>query len=143
MEGGGDVFRYNVAGKAAPKAIDYRAMAEYFRITPDYFRTAGIRLMRGRSLLATDIQGRPAVAVVNEEFVRREFSNSDPIGQRIILGGDVNDSAATKATGPPLEIIGVVHDTKEYGLYHMTPAMIYVPPSQDPRASMALLVKRI
>jgi putative ABC transport system permease protein len=141
MEGAGSVLRYNVAGKSAPKAIDFRAMAEYFRITPDYFRAVGIRLLRGRGLLATDTKGKPAVAVVNEEFVRREFPNRDPIGQRIHLDGDVNDSAATETIGPPLEIVGVVNDTKEYGLYHITPAMIYAPLSQDPQPSMALLVK--
>jgi predicted permease len=141
MEGAGSVQRYYVAGRPAPRAIDFRAMCEYFRATPSYFRTAGMRLLRGRDILPTDSEGKPAVAVVNEEFVRREFSNSDPIGQRVILGGDINNSAAMETQGTALEIVGVVHDTKEYGLYHMTPAMIYTPLSQAPDNSMALLVK--
>ena len=141
MEGAGSVQRYYVAGRPAPRSIDVRSMCEYFRLTPDYFRTAGIRLLRGRDIVPTDTAGKPAVAVVNEEFVRREFSNADPIGQRVILAGDVNNSAAVQTSGTALEIVGVVHDTKEYGLYQITPAMIYASLSQAPDSSMALLVK--
>ena len=141
MEGAGGVYRYHVAGRPAPKAIDTHSMAEYFRVSPDYFRTTGMTLLRGRNILDTDSEGRSGVAVVNEEFVRREFPHGDPIGQKVILAGDVNDSAATASTGTALEIVGVVNDTKEYGLYHMTPTEIYAPLSQDPQASMALLVK--
>ena len=141
MEGAGSVQRYYVAGKAAPRNIDFRAMCEYFRVTPDYLRTAGMRLVRGRDILPTDTQGNPAIAIVNEELVRREFPNADPIGQRVILAGDINNSAATQTSGTALEIVGVVHDTKEYGLFQMTPAMIYTPLNQAPDSSMALLVK--
>lgn len=116
-------------------------MAEYFRISPDYFRATGMTLLRGRNILDTDSEGRPGVAIVNEEFVRREFPHGDPIGQKVILAGDVNDSAATASTGTALEIVGVVNDTKEYGLYHMAPTEIYAPLSQDPQVSMALVVK--
>lgn len=141
MEGAGSVFKYNMAGKPAAESMDQRDIAEYFKITPDYFRATGIKLLRGRNLLPSDTAGTPPVAVVNEEFVKREFGKADAIGQRIELHGDVNKSVGSELERAPLQIVGVVADTKEYGLYHGTPVMIYVPLSQDSQPSMALLVK--
>jgi putative ABC transport system permease protein len=156
MEGQGSVLRFHIAGGEVPQTSDEHTMVEYLRITPDYFRATGIRLLRGRSVLASDLQspqranrghagdpdsGRPGVAVVNETFARKEFGDSDPIGKRIFLDGDVNESAAASTTGPPLEIVGVVRDTKEYGLFQITPQMIYVSMAQDPEPAMSLVVK--
>ena len=53
----------------------------------------------------------------------------------------MNESAAAITTGPPLEIVGVVRDTKEYGLFQITPQMIYVPMAQDPEPAMSLVIK--
>lgn len=141
MEGEGSVFKYNIAGKPAAGVTESRVMAEYFRVSSEYFRVTGIQLRRGRYLQATDGEGTPPVAVVSEEFVKREFAGVDPIGQRIILRGDVNQSVGGESGRPPLEIIGVVTDTREYGLYHKAQPMIYVPMSQDPQPAMALLIK--
>ena len=141
MEQSGLVFRFHLAGQQAPAAMDFNGMAEYLRITPDYFRVAGMRLVRGRSLLAGDGASSPAEAVVNETLARKQFGSQDPIGKRVFLDGDVNASAAAETRGRPLEIVGVVRDTKEYGLFQMTPQMIYVPLAQDPQPAMSLLVK--
>jgi putative ABC transport system permease protein len=141
MEGAGAVLRFHIAGKSVPGGINEDSIAEYFRITPGYFRTTGMRLVRGRNVLDSDLRGGPGVAVVNERFAHKEFGNSDPIGKRIFLDGDVNESAAASTTGPPLEIVGVVRDTKEYGLFQITPQMIYVPMAQDPEPAMSLVVK--
>jgi len=141
MAGGGAVFRFHIAGSNATATISEHSLAEYLRITPGYFRAVGMRLWRGRPLLPSDGEGRPAVALVNETFVRRQFGGGDPIGKRILLDGDVNASAAAKTAGPPLEIVGVVRDIKEYGLFQTAPQMIYVPLAQDPEPAMSLLVK--
>jgi len=141
MEGQGAILRFHVDGRAATEGFDDNAIVEYDRITPDFLRVTGMRLVRGRGLLDSDRPGTPAVALVNEKFARKEFGESDPIGRRIFLGGDVNESATAKVTGPPIEIVGVIHDTKEYGLFQVTPQMVFVPMAQDPLASVSLLVK--
>lgn len=143
MGGGGAVLRFHIAGSMAAASISERSIAEYFRTTSDYFRAAGIRLRRGRTLLPSDKDGRTAVAVVNETFARQQFGEGDPIGKQILLDGDVNVSAAAKTAGPSLEIVGVVRDTKDYGLFQTAPQMIYVPLAQDPEPAMSLLVKTI
>jgi putative ABC transport system permease protein len=141
MEQTGSVLRYHIAGSQSSENIDNDPLAEYQRITLGYFRATGIALERGRELTAADNERSPLVAVVNETFARKKFGNDDPIGKRIFLDGDVNESATAKTAGPPLEIVGVVRDIKEYGLFQITPEMIYVPMAQDPQATMSLLVK--
>jgi putative ABC transport system permease protein len=140
MEDAGEVFRYNVIGKAAPPATQ-RIYAEYFRASPEYFRAAGMALRRGRAFNSTDTEGAPQVAIVNETFVKREFPDQNPLGERIALLGDVNSSTRDESSRQALVIVGVVADTKEYNLYLMTPPMIYVPMRQSPQRTMSLLVK--
>jgi putative ABC transport system permease protein len=92
-------------------------------------------------LLPADRESAPRVAVVNETLARKKFGNDDPIGKKIFLDGDVNESAQGETTGPPLEIVGIARDTKQYGLFQVTPQTIYVPMAQDPEPAMSLLVK--
>ena len=141
MEDEGAILRFHVAGNQLPASIDERSIAEYFRITPGYFHVNGMQLLHGRALLPADRDSVPRVAVINETLARKKFADSDPLGRRIFLDGDVNQSAAAESSGPPLEIVGVVHDTKQYGLFQITPQTIYVPLAQDPEPAMSLLVK--
>jgi putative ABC transport system permease protein len=79
--------------------------------------------------------------VINETLARKQFGNANPIGRRIFPDGDVNQSAVVATAGPSLEIVGVVRDIKEYGLFQVTPQMIYVPLAQDPESVASLLIK--
>ena len=140
MEQNGSVLRFHLAGRQPSAAMDFNSMAEYLRVSPEYFNVTGIAIARGRSLLASDGASSPAVALVNETFARHQFGGADPIGKRVFLDGDVNASAAVETAARPLEIVGVVRDTKEYGLSQITPQMMYVPLEQDPQASVSLVV---
>jgi putative ABC transport system permease protein len=141
MEGSDTVMRFHIAGRPAPSSIDFHFIMGYLRITPEYLRVTGIRLLRGRNLLSSDTPSTPAVALVNETFARQQFGNGNPIGRRIFLDGDVNASAAPETARAPLMIVGVLRDTKEDGLYQITPQMVYVPLAQDPASVVSLLVK--
>jgi putative ABC transport system permease protein len=145
MEGQGSVQRFHLAGKTLgtmnPHSMNGHWIAEYDRVTPDYFHVTGIRLERGRGVLESDRAGQSPVAVVNASFAREQFGGADPIGKRIYLDGDVNESAAVQTAKTALTIVGVIHDTKEYGLFQMTPQMIFVPMAQDPETTVSLLVK--
>jgi putative ABC transport system permease protein len=141
MEDEGAIMRFHLAGNQPTRAINDGSMAEYFRISPDYFAVSGMRLLRGRALQPADREGFPRVAVINETLARKKFGNDDPIGKKIFLDGDVNESAAVETAAAPLEIVGVVHDTKQYGLFQITPQTIYASMTQDPEQAMSLLVK--
>ncbi len=65
-----------------------------------YFSTVGTRLIRGRSFLPEDHTAPEIVALINETLAERYWPDSDPVGQRLINGGN------------PIRIIGVVEDVR-------------------------------
>jgi putative ABC transport system permease protein len=80
------------------------------KVSLDYFRTIGMRLLKGRSYTAADTRDRPAVAVVNEAFAKKAWPNEDPVGKRFRIGD------YPKYAGDPIAVIGVVADAKYIGL---------------------------
>jgi predicted permease len=91
-------------------------------VTPDYFRTFGIRLVRGRLFTAQDTASAPRVAIVNEAVVRDYFAGSDPIGRPIAFGSKPDPARA-------LTIVGVVRDARQ-NLRQPAPRMVYQPLAQ-------------
>jgi putative ABC transport system permease protein len=92
-------------------------------VTPGYFATIGIRVVRGRAFDDGDRAGAPWVAIVSQSVARRFWPNGDAIGQRI---GFPYDS-------PWMTIVGIVPDTKQDSLRDTTSASMYVPWSQASR----------
>ena len=89
-------------------------------ITPTYFDTMGIRLIRGRVFTAADGETAPTVAVVNQTFARRFFGDNDPIGARLKQGWP-EDKA------PWREIVGVVNDVRVNSLQGDSGLQVYLP----------------
>jgi predicted permease len=73
----------------------------YFRhsVTPDYFTTLGIPLLRGRAITAADRDSAPLVVVISDAMARRFWPGRDPVGQRFRTGTE---------TGPEVTVVGVV-----------------------------------
>jgi putative ABC transport system permease protein len=103
-----------------PATTDYEA--NWNVVTPDYFRTLGIPLVRGRTFTDRDTASSPPVIVVNETFARRMFRAGDAIGHRIRSWRDENLLR---------EIVGVVADVRYYGLGDADRALVYVPHRQN------------
>lgn len=91
-------------------------------VSPGYFETMGMRVLEGRSFIASDApkpkQQVPVRAVVNEAFARHFFRNTDPVGKLFGMG----TSGVAKAQ---YEIIGVVSDAKDRSLREPIPPMFY------------------
>jgi predicted permease len=76
----------------------------YFEaVTPDYFRTMGAAVRRGRSLVPTDVAGAQRVAVVNETMARRFWPGQDPLGKCLKI---------ISPAAPCTEVVGVVEDAR-------------------------------
>jgi putative ABC transport system permease protein len=90
---------------------------EYSEISPDYFRTMGMRLLAGRAFTEQDDDKAPPVVIINETLARRYFNGENPIGKQIL-------------PPDPLTIVGVVSDVKRFGLDAETLPEIYCPYSQ-------------
>jgi predicted permease len=103
-------------------------------VTTDYFRTAGIPLVRGRTFTVMDNPAGPRVVLVNQEFVRRHLKGDEPLGQQIRL--EVSGAAPAWS-----EIVGVVGNVKTYSEEVRDDAEIYEAFLQRPVPSFALMVR--
>jgi predicted permease len=103
-------------------------------VSPDYFGSAGIALVRGRAFTPADRQGAPAVAIINETMARLLWPGQDPLGRRVNVGGNNRPG--------PHEIVGVVRDSQPATNFTPNQAMeIYRPIAQAPTHWPALLVR--
>jgi putative ABC transport system permease protein len=97
----------------------------YFNwVTPDYFATLRTPLLAGRVFDGRDTAGSPAVVIVNETMARKYFPNKNPIGQYF----RIQDS--NLASAQPLQIVGLVKDSKYESLREDYLPFGYVPLSQ-------------
>ncbi|HLJ40189.1 MAG TPA: ABC transporter permease [Candidatus Acidoferrales bacterium] len=109
---------------------------DYHEVSPGFISTLGVPLLRGRTFMDTDKQGAPLVGMVNARLAKQYWPNQDPIGKRFMFG---HPSAKT----PPkwINVIGVVGDTKLYGLANPSRLEVYVSSLQYPDSTMNLVVK--
>lgn len=91
-------------------------------VGPDYFSTLRIPLLRGREFERMDVGPVLRVALVNETFAQRLFAGIDPVGQTLRLVPRGQSGADT-----PLEIIGVVRDSKYRTLGETSRPVLYLP----------------
>ena len=101
-------------------------------ITPRYFATMGIPLLRGRDFSSSDTATSPRVIIINDTFARRWFQNANPIGAKVQLF-DGEDNAVH-------EIVGVAGDVRYHGLTVEFDEMIYHPFEQRVNAHMRFVV---
>jgi putative ABC transport system permease protein len=95
-------------------------MADRFAVTPDYFRTIKIPILRGRGFTDRDDANAPRVAIINQTAAEQLFPGEEAIGKRISLGGP--DS-------PRRTIVGIVGDVR-HRLAEPVSYQAYVPLSQ-------------
>lgn len=100
-------------------------------VTPGYFSTMGIPVLRGRGFTAADSGPSEPVVVISEASVRRYFGDEDPLGRRIQFGGD-----SVMRT-----IVGVVADVRHWGLAQPSNPMIYRPQAQTSRPFLTFVMK--
>jgi putative ABC transport system permease protein len=90
-------------------------------VSPDFFRTMRIPIKQGRGFTMQDDARSQAVAVIDDEFVKKYFRNQNPIGRRIYFG-DATDSVKNYIT-----IVGVVGHTMHEGLDADPRLQLYLP----------------
>jgi hypothetical protein len=103
-------------------------------VSPDYFKTLEIGLVRGRLFGPQDVVGQPRVAVLDEEAVRRLWAHEDPVGRRIKLGPPASGDAW-------LTVVGVVRDARLQSLASGPGLDVFTPIFQAPRGTFTVLVR--
>ncbi len=84
-------------------------------VTPRYFETFGIRILRGRHFTEQDRAGSPRVAIVNETFVKLYLTGLDPLTTRIRMRPFVYSVSAPQPEPVEWQIVGVYGDVKNAG----------------------------
>jgi putative ABC transport system permease protein len=132
LSGGGDIITFVVQDRPAPppgQDVD----AEYRIITPAYFATMGVSLVKGEGFTDRHHSNAPAVIIINETFARRYFPGEDPVGKRLNLGNP--------QSSPWRTIIGIVKDVRHEGLDTEPYPQMYSPLAQFPRRAMTMVAR--
>ena len=116
--------------------------ADYQLVSPSYFPTVDLPLVKGRAFTDFDSSRSDPVCIVSEAFVRRFLGGRSPIGQRVAIGR-FGDAAAGRATDgiPERLIVGVARQVKGRADETEDMAQIYVPIAQDVWRESYLLVR--
>jgi predicted permease len=120
------------SGEATPRATSKTA-------DPEYFRAAGIPLLKGRAFASTDVRDGPRVVVINKSFAERLFGKLDPIGRRIAWTGEV--LKFIPVSGDWRTIVGVVGDTRDAGLDSDPTPTVFQPFAQEEIFAGALVIR--
>ncbi|ABF39373.1 ABC efflux pump, inner membrane subunit [Candidatus Koribacter versatilis Ellin345] len=104
-------------------------------VSPEYFETLGIPLMRGRFFTSADRAKTQLVVIIDDVLARQYFGDSDPIGQHINFGDPPDKD-------PWREIVGIVHHARATSLENDTnEGFYYFPMAQAPNDSSFIAVK--
>jgi predicted permease len=125
LEGGLDL-PFNIEGVPPAKGDMYNGDEQWRFITPHYFTSLRVPLLRGRYFDQRDAANSTRVIIINEAFAKKYWPKGDPLGQRITVG---------KGLGPEFEdptrqIAGIVGNIRERGLTETDDAVMYIPETQ-------------
>ena len=106
-----------------------------YHVSPAYFQTMGIALIKGRLFTAEDRLNTPPVVIIDEVLARRYFPNEDPLGKRLKASPDA----------PGIEVVGVVRHAEPNSLdaQGQAPAQFYLSFNQIPAERLPGYVRRI
>ena len=120
LEGGPSFEQLGIA--KSPQAV-------FTVVTPDYFKTMGIPIRRGRDFNDGDTRAATKVAIINEALARTSFGSDDPIGRRIRCGLDIPDF---------MTVVAVVGDVRTWGPQRPAQPEIFMPYEQHPGPATSL-----
>jgi putative ABC transport system permease protein len=132
----GAELQTNVTIEGRPVPESEEPHSNLFSVTPDYFRTMKIALLKGRDFTPQDGPGTSPVVIVNESLARQFFPGENPIGKRIRPGISVDEKPSRMR-----EIVGVVADVKIKNLTSEWTPTYYVPQAQIPIGRLTVVIR--
>ena len=108
-----------------------RPVMHHFQVSPGYFATLQVPIVRGRGFSDSDREGAEPVAIVSEAAARRFWQGEDPIGRRLRLSPN----------SPWITVVGIAGDVLNRRLTEEPQPLLYRPLEQSSDLSVALLVR--
>jgi putative ABC transport system permease protein len=117
---------FNIVGQKPTGKSPYTGGVEWAFVSPQFFSTFQIPLIRGRFFTDLDTAGNPHVAIINEAMAKQYWKKGNPVGSQIIIGQGVGP----EFNEPARQIVGIVGNVRDGGLNHDAPDIMYVPAAQ-------------
>ncbi|HEX5438243.1 MAG TPA: ABC transporter permease [Gemmatimonadaceae bacterium] len=127
LHGGGEPYEFSIPGRASSSPVLPQSGA--YIVTPGYFRTLGIPLVRGRSFTDADRPPAPLVVIVNQAFAREYWPGESAVGKTVRL--DTAD----------IRIVGVAGDVRNNGLATASATAVYLPDSYAFRSNFNVFIR--
>jgi len=125
---------FSVEGRPEPPP-GQRPSADITRVSADYFRAMGVRVLEGRVFEDRDRTDSPPVCIVDQTFARSYWPGDRALGKRVKFGG-LDD-----AENPWMEVVGVVAHVKNYGVDEDSRVEIYMPFLQSSVGAFTLVAR--
>ncbi len=132
LAGGGPQFTFSVEGRPLPTPAE-APIASYRILTPGYFQTMGIPILKGRAITEADDQNALQVIVINQNLADKMWPGEDPIGKRLTVGVPLPNEQPEYVT-----VVGVAGNVKHTSLNGETGMQMYQPVAQSPFLTMGL-----
>jgi predicted permease len=110
----------------SPPAVNFNI------VSPTYFNTMRISLLRGRAFADADNQNAPPVVIISQKMAEQFWPGQDPIGKRFRI---------SKSTNAWLEVVGVARDTKVVNPVPWAIPYFYLPLAQEYSPHLALQIR--
>ncbi len=131
LMGLGSATSFRFGDRPVPAAGE-EPTGEVRMVTPGWFRTMGVPLLRGRAFTPRDSARAPLVVVINEAAAREFWPGGDPLGKHVLMDWFTDLDA---------EIIGVVGDVRLTALKQPPRATLYWAVEQVPNAFMTFMIR--
>ena len=126
------------AAQADPRQPDGSYTGLFTAITPGYFDTVGVKLLRGRDFTAAEAESKesPRVAIIDEQMAKKMFPDAEPLGQRIRYTIAPLDESPAE-----MEIVGIVSAHRHEIIGSNIPRRLFVPLAQSYHGAVFLHVR--
>ena len=130
---------FSIAGQPVSNPAS-RPAAGFEMVSPEYYETLGIQILKGRRFTRQDSATAPRVCIVNESFVGRYLTGTDPLTQRILVEELIPGQTRL---GPPVEwqIVGVSRNIRNSGMRGQDFPVIDVPFEQSTWPGAGVVVR--
>ena len=129
----GGMWNYVSPGDRPPPSLEGRTRGIRRRASEGLFHTLGIPIVLGRAFDSRDKVGSQPVVIINQTLAALFWPNDSAIGKTLVLGSG-ND-------GPPLEIVGVARDVREFGPDSQDQPVFYLSFAQFPSRTAQLAIR--
>jgi len=116
--------------------VDKWPLVNFRNVSPDYFRTMNIPVLKGRAFNAQDDLNAPRRVMLNQALAQRDFPNEDPVGKRVTFRNPEPNLEPVW-----FEVVGVTANVRSLELKEDAPPELYFASRQDPFTQTAIVVR--